>query len=111
LFSNYTKQVYSVNFESKKIILLDSNNTGIIGKITKIKKLIDYDNWATDDLGYLYKNKSLTENLIILIWWLMVEKIWKYQLMISQWISTEIGLLRNNSILYNVNDNSKISRD
>jgi hypothetical protein len=111
LFLNsYFLPTYKFNIEKKEFDTIDISNSGIFGKVTKVKKLTDNNIWAADDLGYLY---NYTGNGKFKIYDLKISNRPNLKFPILDftidfnnniYLATEIGLLLNNSLVSDVDD-------
>ncbi|MDT3738517.1 MAG: T9SS type A sorting domain-containing protein [Candidatus Kapabacteria bacterium] len=117
LYDSYHNQLYTINYNQKNINSIDLSNSGIIGKIIKLKKLMDSDVWASDELGYLYKYAG---NGKFDIFDLLINNRKNLKIPINDFsldfnrnlhLATDIGLLSNKTILSDVAENSNVSRE
>ncbi|MCX7735919.1 MAG: T9SS type A sorting domain-containing protein [Candidatus Kapabacteria bacterium] len=95
----------------------DIKGAGIIGKLVRMKKLLDGNVWACDNLGYFYKysgdGKFKIFDLRINNRPNLGFQINDFSMDVNGYLhlATDIGLLSNKSILLNVEENDKFSNE
>ena len=101
---------FSFNISNKVLTRIDNTTNGIKGKILKLKHLNDFNAWASDDLGYLYKYGG---NGVFNVFDLEINGLSNLRFPINDFVidfhrnlhlATEIGLLTNKAILSSVED-------
>lgn len=101
-------EYYWYDIENNKTTQLELSTSGIKGNLIKLKKIINDNIWASDDLGYLYqyRGKGLFEIIDLKIHNKinLGFPILDFCLDINQnlHLATEIGLLSNNNLLSSV---------
>ena len=105
LLSSRSEPLYYINAETFQIGYFDITSNGIVGNLVKVKKLLDDNLWAADDLGYLYQ---YTGKGIFKIFDLQISNRQNLKFPINDFsidinknlhLASEIGLLSNSTIL------------
>jgi hypothetical protein len=109
--------IYYYDIDKRKIDSFEVTQSGIKGNILMIKKLIDNNIWASDDLGYLYRYKGKGK---FEVFDLKIRNQEYLGFPINDFsidynknlhLATEIGLLTNNSLLSDVKENQELISD
>lgn len=121
LFKNWNNGLFRFNINTQNFDTLEVQKIGIKGNLTVLKKLLDNNIWAADDLGYLYKYKG-NDYFEVVDMKInnrpnLGSNINDISIDVNNYIhlATDIGLLSNNDIIitsieeqYNYNENRNI---